>query len=196
MRGIRKDKRMSDQVCLNLGCWHRHIPGWVHVDLCDMPHIDHKTSIDKLPMFEDGSVDLIYSSHSFPYFDRQEAVGVLAEWHRVLKPGGTLRLAVTDFDALLKVYAKTGELPRILGPLFGRMEIETPDGPANIYEKTTYNEVDLRALLEAAGFKDVHRYDWRDTIHKDYDDHSQAYFPHMDKENGVLVSLNVEATKV
>ena len=156
MRGIRKDERMSDQVCLNLGCWHRHIPGWVHVDLCDMPHIDHKTSIDKLPMFEDGSVDLIYSSHSFPYFDRQEAVGVLAEWHRVLKPGGTLRLAVTDFDALLKVYAKTGELPRILGPLFGRMEIETPDGPANIYEKTTYNEVDMSAVMDLRNeYKDL-----------------------------------------
>lgn len=181
---------------LNLGCWHRHIPGWVHVDLCDMPHIDYKTSIDKLPMIADESVELIYSSHSFPYFDRQEAVGVLAEWHRVLKPGGILRLAVTDFDGILKVYAKTGELGKILGPLFGRMEIETPDGPKTIYEKTTYNFADLSRLLEENGFTDVRRYDWRQTIHKDYDDHSQAYYPHMDKENGIHISLNVEATRV
>jgi len=27
------------------------------------------------------------------------------------------------------------------------------------------------------------------------DDHSQAYLPHMDKENGILISLNIEATK-
>ena len=33
------------------------------------------------------------------------------------------------------------------------------------------------------------------TGHKDYDDYSQAYVPHMDKENGLLISLNVEATK-
>jgi len=26
---------------LHLGCWHRHIPGFVHVDLCDMDHIDY-----------------------------------------------------------------------------------------------------------------------------------------------------------
>ncbi|RPJ57790.1 MAG: methyltransferase, partial [Dehalococcoidia bacterium] len=26
-------------------------------------------------------------------------------------------------------------------------------------------------------------------------DYSQAYIPHMDKENGILISLNVEATR-
>ena len=46
-------------VKLNLGCWHRNIPGFINVDLCDMPHIHYKTSIDKLDMFEDESVDLI-----------------------------------------------------------------------------------------------------------------------------------------
>jgi len=182
-------------VNLNLGCWHRYIPGWVHVDLCDMPHIDFKSSIDQLPMFADGTVDLIYSSHSFEYFDRQQAVGVLAEWRRVLKPGGTLRLAVPDFDALLQVYAKTGEIKRILGPLYGRMEIDTETGPTMLYHKTTYNFPSLADLLAENGFGDVRRYDWQKTIHKDYDDHSQAYFPHMDKENGILVSLNIEATK-
>jgi len=39
------------------------------------------------------------------------------------------------------------------------------------------------------------RYDWRQTIHKDYDDVSPAYIPHMDKEHGILISLNVEAEK-
>lgn len=51
-------------------------------------------------------------------------------------------------------------------------------------------------MLETNGFENVHRYDWRQRIHKDYDDHSQAYFPHLDKENGILISLNVEAIKI
>ena len=29
----------------------------------------------------------------------------------------------------------------------------------------------------------------------DFDDHSQAYLPHMDKENGTSMSLNVECIK-
>ena len=65
-----------------------------------------------------------------------------------------------------------------------------------IYQKTIYNFTALKELLESNGFCDLRRYDWRKTIHKDYDDHSQAYYPHMDKENGILISLNVEATKL
>jgi ubiquinone/menaquinone biosynthesis C-methylase UbiE len=146
-------------------------------------------------MFKDNTVDLIYSSHSFEYFDRQKAVSVLKEWRRVLKPGGTLRLAVPDFDKLIKVYQKTEKLEKILGPLFGRMEINTPDGPQMLYHKTVYSFSSLKIVLEENGFTGTRRYDWKETIHRDYDDHSQAYFPHMDKSNGTLLSLNIEAEK-
>ena len=145
-------------------------------------------------MFEDGTVDLIYCSHAFQYFDPFDDVpDVLEEWRRVLKPGGTLRLAVTDFEAVVKIYLKYGCLEHqgIRGPLYGKW----PSGDGFIYMKTTYDFESLKHILESAGFKDVRRYDWRETIHKDYDDYSQAYVPHMDKENGILISLNVEATK-
>ena len=62
---------------LNLGCWHRHIPGCVYIDLCDLPHIDYKSSIDDLSMFGNETVDLIYSSHSLEYFDRKQVGNVL-----------------------------------------------------------------------------------------------------------------------
>ena len=85
---------------LHLGCGKRHIPGFVHFDLDDFPHIDYRHEITRLPEIKDGEAELIYCCHAFEYFDRQEAVGVLAEWRRALKPGGILRLAVPDFDAL------------------------------------------------------------------------------------------------
>lgn len=181
---------------LHLGCWKRYLPGFVHVDLCDLPHIDYRHDIATLPMFADGAAELIYSSHNLEYFDREEARAVLREWHRVLMPGGLLRVAVPDFPALVRVYEMTGDLNRVLGPLYGRMEIVTEDHRRRcLYHKTVYDFDSLRALLEACGFAEVQRYDWRQTIHKDYDDHSQAYFPHLDKDHGLLVSLNVEARK-
>ena len=181
---------------LHLGCWHRFIPGFIHVDLCDMPHIDYMRSIDDLSVFDDCSAELIYSSHSFEYFDRTKAVDVLKEWRRVLKPGGVLRLAVPDFDKLIEVYKISGDVEKILGPLFGRMEIRSLESEMIIYHKTVYTFKSLKKLLTENGFDNVSVYNWQETIHKGYDDHSQAYYPHMDKENGILISLNIEAKRI
>tara|TARA_Y100000768_G_scaffold385075_1_gene370385 strand:+ start:3723 stop:4283 length:561 start_codon:yes stop_codon:yes gene_type:complete len=182
-------------IKINLGCWHRNIPGFINVDLCDMPHIHYKSPIDDLSMFEDNYADLIYSSHSFEYFDRFQAVKVLKEWNRVLKPNGVLRIAVPDFDKLIMVYKASNDLSKILGPMYGRMEINTPNGKENLYHKTMYNFDSLSNILIENGFNNIKKYDWKKTIHKDFDDHSQAYYPHMDKKNGILISLNVEAQK-
>jgi predicted SAM-dependent methyltransferase len=179
---------------LHLGCGKRHLPGFVHVDLADSPHVDYRHSVDRLEMFPDGSADLIYASHVLEYFDRIEAERVLMEWNRVLRAGGVLRLAVPDFRALAQVYFDSGKLQLILGPLYGRMEI--PGNESVIYHRTAYDFEALKELLEHVGFGDVHLYDWRQTIHRNVDDHSQAYVPHMNKESGKLVSLNVECTKV
>jgi predicted SAM-dependent methyltransferase len=180
---------------LHLGCWNRNIPGFINVDLCDFPHVHYKNNIDDLSMFEDNSAELIYSSHSFEYFDRTEAPNVLKEWNRVLIPGGILRISVPDFEKLIQLYNQTNNINKILGPLFGRMEIDTGQNLKIIYHRTVYDFNSLKELLERCGFNSIRRYDWKQTIHKDYDDHSQAYFPHMDKENGLLLSLNVEANK-
>jgi predicted SAM-dependent methyltransferase len=185
---------MSANLQLHLGCGRRFIPGFIHVDLADFPHIDHRTQINDLAMFSDHSAALIYCCHAFEYFDRIEAADALREWKRVLQPGGILRLAVPDFEALIDVYRQTGDLNRVLGPLFGRIEIATPE-PAVLYHRTTYDFASLKSVLEEAGFEGSRRYDWRETSHHNHDDFSQAYFPHMDKDRGLLVSLNVEAQK-
>lgn len=180
---------------VHLGCWHRHIPGFVHVDLCDFPHIDHRSGIDKLPFFADDLADLIYCSHALEYFDRDQAIDVLTEWRRVLKPGGVLRLAVPDFPTLVRIYQETGDLGKILGPLYGKMKIEAGDQSLTLYHRTVYDETALGALLVKVGFCDVERWDWRTTEHAHIDDHSQAYFPHMQKNTGYQVSLNMQAKK-
>ena len=183
------------KVKLHLGCGKRYIPGFIHIDLADYPHIDYRQEISKLPNFADKSVALIYCSHALEYFDRYEAADVLAEWRRVLKKGGVLRLAVPDFETLAEVYQKYRNLDLIHGPLYGRMAVATPNGEKVFYHKTCYDFESLKHLLEKCDFVDVHRYEWRNTVHKDHDDFSQAYIPHMDKEHGKLISLNVEAKK-
>jgi predicted SAM-dependent methyltransferase len=190
--GKESDKK---RIKLHLGCGKRCIPGFIHIDLATYPHIDYIREVSNLSIFANESVDMIYCSHALEYFDRHEALNVLAEWHRVLKKGGVLRVAVPDFKALVEIYLAYKNLDLIHGPLYGRMAIKTQNGERLIYHKTCYDFDALKKLLEECGFVDVHRYDWRKTEHRDYDDYSQAYIPHMDKKHGKLISLNVEARK-
>jgi predicted SAM-dependent methyltransferase len=130
---------------LHLGCGKRHIPGFVHIDAVDYPHVDHVATIDNLSFIQDASVDLIYNCHVLEHFKRREVGRVLKEWHRVLKPGGILRISVPDFAKLCEVYQKYGQLDLVIGALFGRQ-----DYLYNIH----YNVFDFATLkreLESAG---------------------------------------------
>ena len=175
---------------LHLGCGKRYIPGYIHIDAVDYPHVDHISTIDNLSFIGDNSVDIIYTCHVLEHFKRREVSRVLGEWERVLKPGGVLRISVPDFASLCEIYQKfDNQLNLVIGALFGRQ-----DYLYNIH----YNIFDFQSLkqaLEDVGFIEVHRYDWRKTDHAEIDDYSQAYVPHMDKENGIQVSLNIECIK-
>ena len=179
-------------IKVNLGCgWRNFGKDWHHVDGGDYAHLDSH-DIFNLP-FENDSIDVIYISHVIEYFDRQEILGILEKWKAKLKAGGILRIAVPDFEAMARLYSKGQySLSNFLGPLYGKMQM----GPDTIYHKTTYDFKTLREVLLNIGFHNVDRYDWKDyDVHIKNDDHSQAYLPHLDKENGTLISLNVEATK-
>ena len=179
---------------LHLGCGKRYLDGYIHVDIHNYDHIDFVSNIDNLDMFKNEYVDLIYASHCIEYFDREEVIKVLKEWKRVLIPGGVLRLAVPNFESLIKVYSDSNDLNKVLGPLYGKW-----DAGENkiIYHKTVYDLESLTILLEETGFDEIKEWDWRVVFkdEKDYDDHSQAYYPHMDKDEGLLISLNIECIK-
>ena len=177
---------------LHLGCGKRHIPGFVHVDRTAFPHVDHVRDIRDLSVFAAESAELIYACQVLEYFDREEVGPVLAEWRRVLKPGGVLRLSVPDFEVITRLYRAGFQLEWFLGTLFGRI----PDAQGGfIYHRTTYDEPSLRRVFAAAGFDCIERWDWRTTEHADIDDFSQAYFPHMEKDRGLLWNLNMQARR-
>ena len=179
---------------LHLGSGGRYLQDYIHIDISDHDHIDIKTSVDKLTSIEDDSVEEIYASHVLEYFDREEVVTVLKEWKRVLKKNGILRLAVPNFEALISVYQQSENIEYILGPLYGKWNISDN---MYIYHKTIYDTKSLTSLLHQTGFSEVRNWDWREVFksNPEYDDHSQAYFPHMDKKNGILISLNLECKK-
>ena len=55
---------------------------------------------------KDDSVDEIRCSHALEHFPHGRLADVLADWVRVLKPGGVLRIAVPDFAKIAENYLR------------------------------------------------------------------------------------------
>ncbi len=177
---------------LHIGCGIKNFgDNWIHIDGSNYDHIDYY-NIKKLE-FKDDSIDLIYSSHTLEYFDREEVLDVLTEWRRVLKKDGILRLSVPDFRTIARLYTEGKySLEKFLGPLYGKWKMKEN---TIIYHRTTYDYDSLKNVLLEVGFQEPLYWDWRKTEHSNHDDYSQAYLPHMEKENGIMISLNIEVKK-
>ncbi len=54
--------------------------------------------------YPDRAFDVVYHSHVLEHIEREAAQGFLSECHRVLTPGGTLRVVVPDLERLSRRY--------------------------------------------------------------------------------------------
>lgn len=142
---------------LNWGCGDHVAPGWINSDVKDEPAVDLVADIrDGLPL-EPDSIDCAVGIHVLPEFSYPELVPALEELRRVLKPGGTLRLALPDLrrgiDAYLREdesYFKVGEDE--VGSLGGRFIVQMLWYG---YSRSLFTADFALELLQKAGFRDV-----------------------------------------
>ncbi len=190
------------EVRLNIGCGKKLLPEpWINCDIVSPENIRVTEQIAKngcafkkidiLDLkFDDCSVDEIYASHVLDHLSRNEELDkALSECYRVLKQGGILRVAVSDFEKTVKMYSEGIDLERLWGAIVG--------GHKTPYDKhgCAFDFTVLRRYLEKHGFVDVKRYRWQDFLPKGFEDNSAAAIPKYDLD-GYLISLNVIAMKV
>lgn len=81
---------------LHVGCGHNVLPGWLNADICpEHPGVLYFDATAPFPI-PSASIDYIYSEHVIQHFPFRAALVMLSECHRVLKPGGVLRLSTPN----------------------------------------------------------------------------------------------------
>jgi predicted SAM-dependent methyltransferase len=179
----------SNPLKLHLGCFHKKIYGFTNVDIRPEVNPDLVDDCALLTKVVDNSVDLIYTSHMMEHFKRDEALKAMRRYYEVLKAKGEIYVSVPDLEMVCRHYILHQDLRLLQNFLYGSQK-HVAD-----FHWTGWDFKTLKEDLESVGFSKVERYDTWSTDWGYVDDYSKAYLPHMDFENGVLMSLNVKAIK-
>src|SRR5437773_7225338 len=94
---------------LNLGCGQRYHPAWSNLDLQPAASSIRRWDVTQPLPFADASFAAVYHSHLLQILPRDQALPFLRECRRVLQPGGILRLAIPNLEAIARLYLHTLE---------------------------------------------------------------------------------------
>ena len=134
-----------------------HTEGWEVLNANAAPYVDHVCNANDLSRFESNTFAHVYASHVVEHLDyRDELLNTLAEWHRVLIPGGSVLLSVPDLDILAALFLQknllTGEDRfMVMRMMFGG-HVDKFD-----YHFVGLNEEFLAAFLHRAGYVNIQR---------------------------------------
>jgi predicted SAM-dependent methyltransferase len=97
---------MKSNVAVNIGCGSHYRKGWLNFDLYpDSKDVLRANIVRGIPC-EDCHADFVYHSHVLEHLSREDGARFLGECHRILKPGGILRIAVPDLEDAAREYLK------------------------------------------------------------------------------------------
>jgi predicted SAM-dependent methyltransferase len=132
---------------VHLGSGYEYKPGWLNVDLVG-GRADVVWDLCRPLPFRSGTVDAIFHEHVLEHLSAREGFELLQECHRVLKPGGVLRIGVPDAARYVRWYTD-GSCPRDNRPtpLLALVEQFYGFGHRMMYDAET-----LEAFVGAAGF--------------------------------------------
>jgi len=88
---------------LNPGCGSHYHPAWINLDVRAGRGVQAHDLYQPLP-FKDNLFDAVYHSHLLEHLSKRYAPLFMQECYRVLKPGGIVRVAVPDLEAIAHNY--------------------------------------------------------------------------------------------
>jgi predicted SAM-dependent methyltransferase len=159
---VRRYLAATEEPRLQIGAGSTKHAGWLNSDLISG---DIYLDLGRRLPFRDGTFAYVFGEHVIEHIRPDRAQRLLRELHRVIRPGGVLRLTTPDLRKIIAIYddrnavVSRDEYSRFLAGVTGA----TYDQPARILNdylrlwghQHVYDEDDLTVCLRAAGFGQV-----------------------------------------
>lgn len=121
-RTVILESKFKEPRLLDLGVGGSHQEGWINADFFSGFHLrfwrKHIKSSNELELdlrfpinCKDSIIDGVYSGHTLEHLTPKDALAILKEIYRILKPGSWLRINVPDLEVCIQFY--NGVLPNI-----------------------------------------------------------------------------------
>jgi predicted SAM-dependent methyltransferase len=153
---------------LQLGSGSNLYEGWLNTDVVDYKRKNEVVYLDARMAFPlpDDSFDAVFSEHMIEHVSYPDGLHCLHECHRVLRPGGKIRIATPSLRRLIALYdaEQSGLQQRYLrwatDVFVEHADVYLPGFVVNNFFRNwehqfIYDEDTLRHALETAGFVDV-----------------------------------------
>ena len=154
------NQSMDNKLKINLGSGHWKLNGWVNVDLDFGSEPDVVANLAATLPFADGVARLMHTEDFIDQLELEQAGGFLRECHRILAPGGVLRVLTPDLQKLAHLYLND---PRCLEELWKNyvrvpLSLDTPGEIFNIGMRFAghtflYDAETFQALASDCGFE-------------------------------------------
>ena len=160
-RVINRRRQSGNPIKLDMGAGlDSRVNGWTTVDLA--PGCDLRLDLSEpLPLGE-NQVDEIYASHLLEHFNYRDLMKMLADWHRVLRPAGRIRVAVPNARIFINAYVSDDRFDQALfcqykPALHYNTRIDYLNYMAYMdgHHRHMFDEENLLAILRAGGFSEA-----------------------------------------
>lgn len=160
-----KTNKIAKKQYLNVGCGPNIDERFINLDYIWHPKLDLCWDITKGIPLNDNSLQGIYTEHCLEHIPYQDTKKVLAQFFKLLKSGGTLRIIVPDAEIYLDAYQKVKQNNQVDFP-YGLSAHNIADSEVTPMiavnsmfrghdHQFAYDYITFKSMLENVGFVDL-----------------------------------------